>query len=438
MSTATSHSVLPVAASAGEPAAATSLTLVLAFTAINSLGSGVVTMGISFLARSAYGFSDNENFGLSLVMGLAYIPAAMFAGPALRSIRHRLPWFTTRLALLALMLALGATCMLPWTVDLISNRGPVAGGARSGAWTMWVVIGLYAALTGALWPMVESFMSGGRSGHRLRSSIGVFNIVWSSAVVVGFVAIGPVQAGSPLAVIAAVGLAHIASALFLIGFRADPGRHIHEAHEPHPSRYRGLLEVFRLALPAGYMVTTALQPYMPTVVERLAIPVWAHTPLAATWFGTRVLAFAVLERWQGWHGRWSMPIIGGALILAGFAAAVLSPDLAAAAGRPAGIAALLAGLGAFGIGMGTVYAGALYYAMEVGQAEVDAGGTHEALIGVGYVVGPACGLIAAGGVSAGVVTQGSFDTTMIGLIMLCTLALATVALLKVRAAIPRR
>ena len=44
----------------------------------------------------------------------------------------------------------------------------------------------------------------------------------------------------------------------------------------------------------------------------------------------------------------------------------------------------------------TIYTGAIYYAMAVGHSEVDAGGTHEALIGVGYTVGPACGLVAGG------------------------------------------
>ena len=46
-----------------------------------------------------------------------------------------------------------------------------------------------------------------------------------------------------------------------------------------------------------------------------------------------------------------------------------------------------------GAGLGIVYYAALYYAMAVGRAEVDAGGTHEALIGAGYTVGPSAGLL---------------------------------------------
>ena len=48
----------------------------------------------------------------------------------------------------------------------------------------------------------------------------------------------------------------------------------------------------------------------------------------------------------------------------------------------------------FGVAQGVVYVGSLYYAMEVGASGVDAGGAHEGLIGVGYTLGPLCGLIA--------------------------------------------
>lgn len=60
---------------------------------------------------------------------------------------------------------------------------------------------------------------------------------------------------------------------------------------------------------------------------------------------------------------------------------------------PLAVALFVIGLVLFGFGAATVYAAALYYAMEVGAAEVDAGGTHEAMIGVGYSVGPLCSLV---------------------------------------------
>ncbi len=59
---------------------------------------------------------------------------------------------------------------------------------------------------------------------------------------------------------------------------------------------------------------------------------------------------------------------------------------------------MLAGLGILGVGVGVIYYAALYYAMSVGRAAIDAGGTHEGLIGAGYACGPLAGLL--GGVLA--------------------------------------
>ena len=53
---------------------------------------------------------------------------------------------------------------------------------------------------------------------------------------------------------------------------------------------------------------------------------------------------------------------------------------------------LIIGLVLFGAGMGATYYVALYYAMSVGRAEIDAGGKHEAFIGMGYMAGPLVGL----------------------------------------------
>jgi hypothetical protein len=44
--------------------------------------------------------------------------------------------------------------------------------------------------------------------------------------------------------------------------------------------------------------------------------------------------------------------------------------------------------------MGITYYAALYYSMAVGHAAVEAGGNFEALIGLGYVVGPLLGISA--------------------------------------------
>jgi len=96
------------------------------------------------------------------------------------------------------------------------------------------------------------------------------------------------------------------------------------------------------------------------------------------------VVLVLLWRTSFWHGRWGTLLLGSLALFAGFAAVVLGPSLWL----------LLAGLAAFGVGMGVIYYAAIYYALSVGHAEVDAGGKHEALIGAGYTLGPLLGLLA--------------------------------------------
>jgi hypothetical protein len=79
-------------------------------------------------------------------------------------------------------------------------------------------------------------------------------------------------------------------------------------------------------------------------------------------------------------------------------------------------ATLVAGLVAIGIGHGLLYYSALYYAMRLERADIDAGGTHEALIGVGYVVGPGAAL--AGGMWNGAEGIVTVELIVLGLAML--------------------
>ena len=50
---------------------------VLWLTFINSVGTGIVTNGIYFLAKSAYGLGTKGNFALGVVLGLTYIAGAL-------------------------------------------------------------------------------------------------------------------------------------------------------------------------------------------------------------------------------------------------------------------------------------------------------------------------------------------------------------------------
>ena len=362
---------------------------------ISSIGTATITNGVYFLARQACGFSDTENFALGTMLGLLYIPGAAFVGPLCRRLAGPGRPLSTRVVLAGLIVLMSVAACLPVLATAISGPG------RAGAWGVWLCVAIYSPLSGAFWPIVESYLSGGRSGAALRGAVGRFNIVWSSAVVAAAWAMAPGLERAPLVILAVFAGFQLLGLLCAWRMGREPGEHIAEHHEPHPPAYHALLGAFRILLPTSYFVLSAWSPYAPRALEDLGVAVAWHTPLAGAWMLSRVAVFAIMERWHGWHGRWTPAIVGAFSLGGGFALGVMAPVLG-----ESGAVVFVAGLAAMGVGMAIIYAAALYYVLEVGKAEIDAGGSHEALIGVGFVSGPACGLAVSGLVGAGLVPGG--------------------------------
>lgn len=351
---------------------ASPLASVLGLTGLASFAAGSATLSIFFVtARPPYAFTAIEQYGLGLLVGLTYMSGALLAGDLRRLAARR--GLSARVLLAVLSLAMAG-------LMLVARRAPsdVA---------VFVLLGAYASLTGLFWPLVEAYVSGGRRGAELTRAIGRFNIVWSALLLPSFLVPGLLE-DAPGAVFLAVAGAHVASLLFLPLFQPEPGEHEHEAHLV-PPRYAELLRVHRVLHATSYLVMYALSPYLPTLLARLGVDASLRAPLAATWLLARTLTFAGMERWHAWHGRWSVAGIGGGLVLGGFALTLLAPGLGAA-----GLAVAILALLAFGVGLAALYTAALYYAFEVGGNE--GGGSHEALIGLGYSIGPACGLLVCG------------------------------------------
>jgi len=378
-------------------------------TFIGGVGTAVLTNGVYFLTKHAYGFDTLHNYVLAIVLGVTYIVGSSFAGRIVDALNAR--GVCTRTTLAVTLVLLGLVCFWPPLVAGLSDD------PSKTSWAIWPMVAIYSPLTGILWPIVESYLSGGRRGNELRSAVGWWNVVWSSAGVMGWWAMGPLVEKHALAMMAALGVVHFLNALPLLWFPRVPAAHVDEEHDPHPPVYRALLTTFRMLLPMSYVFNTVLGPYLPEAMKRLGVSAAWAPPLAATWQAARVVAFFTLQRWHGWHGRWSTPILGGLMLLIGFSMIVLQPHIVV--GTP-GLTLVLAGLALQGTGMATIYTGALYYALEVGNADVDAGGTHEALIGLGYTIGPLCGLVPALAVHQGWLAAGRQEFVVLG-------AVATIA-----------
>lgn len=398
------------------------LGLVLPIVFASSVGTGAVTLGIFFLTRQGLGFSIQQNYLLGTLMGAGYIAAAFGAGPIVTRWTRRRGVRGMRGVLIAVLAGLGLVCQLPVAVRF-------AGGDPT--WTPWVLVAIYGMLTGVLWPVIESTISSGRRGRSLRAATGRFNIVWSSATIGVMLAMGPAIQQHALLVIAAVGVVHLVSIAWAVRLPAVPEPPmLGQEHEPHPPVYRRLLSVTRLLLPASYGVIAAVASGLPTVIDRLGVaPVAWQTPIASIWMIVRLGGFAALERWHGWHGCWWPVVVGGAGLIAGLGLTVLAPDLA---GGHRGLVVLLIGLVVLGGATALVYVTALYYAMEVGSARIDAGGVHEGLIGVGMTAGPGCGVIATLIVPASAHARGGVQAVVLGMISGLTVVVVLVALVRGR------
>ncbi|HWV58301.1 MAG TPA: hypothetical protein VNZ57_12680 [Longimicrobiales bacterium] len=344
----------------------TPLVALLTLTFFGSLGTGILWSGVAFIAKHDFDYSVERSLVLYTIAALAYIAGAFGSASVTRAAAR---FVSTRGLVALIFLCQALVCALPL--------------AFRGEWVIWI-ISLGVSVFGSLiWPIVESYLTAGRHDADMRSAIGWFNVTWMSAVSLALIAMAPViEQRAALALVALVP-ASLLAIVALPWFGRAPGQHEPATWQASiTSEYPMLLGSARALLPAGYLLIGALSPLMPFRVEEVGASPVVETPATATWMVARVLAITVLWRLPFWHGRWSVLLVGGIGLAAGFAMIVAAP----------GMATLLVGLAIFGAAQGVVYYAALYYAMAVGAAAVEAGGTHEGLIGIGYAVGPLAAL----------------------------------------------
>jgi hypothetical protein len=146
--------------------------------------------------------------------------------------------------------------------------------------------------------------------------------------------------------------------------------------------YRALLRASSWLLPFSYVISATLAPVLPHRLAAVGVGGSASL-VAALWMGTRFGTLLVMWRSRFWHGRWETLAAAGAALGLGLGLVLLATSLPV----------VIVGLVVYGTGMGLTYYTSLYYSMAIGQAAVDAGGNFEALIGLGYCVGPLLGIL---------------------------------------------
>jgi hypothetical protein len=337
--------------------------LLVAF--MESFAASCVQRAIFFFCQDQLGFSNAANLALALGFGVAYVAGALASHRASLAVGGKRVMAG---AIAAQMLAHLVLAGWPVTETVV---------------VCTVALGLF---NGLKWPLIESYISGGRSAADTARAIGRFNIAWATAVPLTLLVAGPIIHLWPRGLFILPAALNAAALWLIAPLPARPPR-LPEGHPhrlpPGQLRYLGsLLSSSRWSMLTSYAALWILAAMAPGIFNGLGVGVAWATGLAGLVDVARLTAFVVLERWHPWHGRrWPLvcviPALPAGLFIVLF-------------GKSLGV--VLAGEVLFGLAAGMTYYAALYYAMVVKNASVDAGGAHEGLIGAGFALGPAAGL----------------------------------------------
>lgn len=340
---------------------------IIAIVFLECAAATCVERGVFFFSREHVGFSDVQNLWLALATGVAFVVGAFSS--------HRLAGRLGEKALLALAVAL--QCLLH--IGLV----------RWAYWPAGLFVGSAAVgLSGGLkWPVIESYVGAGRTPAQTARALGHFNIAWTTSIPVALLLFGPIIKLLPVGIFLLAAAMNLAS-LWLI--RPLPARPVHlpddHLQRPDPRQLvplRSLLLASRWLMLAAFSSLCILAPLMPGIFQSLNVDTQGAPALSGLLDAVRVGAFILMQRWVGWHNRaWPLAVTMTALPVS-FFMILLGPNLPT----------VLAGEVVFGAVTGLAYYAALYYAMVVKNASVNACGIHEALLGLALVIGPGSGLL---------------------------------------------
>jgi hypothetical protein len=378
--------------------------------ALGSVGGTLMSIGIPFLTKERLHWGPGRNFALAGAQGAVYVVGAMFASRLAARVRPRA-------ALVGVYVALAA----------LAGIGAMAG--RSDAVIVSVALA-YTATIGMSWPILEALVASGGEPSGLAKRVALYNLVWPATGAAAMAIEGTILEWWPPGLMVGTAAIHLISAWLAAGGSSAPSPEIgsepsaHPAPEPELLRVRTrALWVSRLALPATYAVIYGLMPLMPDLAVMKRFDTRAQTAISSTWLVARWLAFVILAAGTWWHTRPRALVGAACIMLVAFLGITLPPSLLWHRVTPGiDLAVMIVWQILLGLALGMIYSGSLYFGMVLSEGSTEHGSYHEALIGVGWVLGPTAGAVTQwiwpGNVTAGVIAVGA----VIGLSVLAVAA----------------
>jgi hypothetical protein len=167
--------------------------------------------------------------------------------------------------------------------------------------------------------------------------------------------------------------------------------HAHVQPEPELLASRTLaMWLARICMPANYVVVNGLSAMMPKLAILRPLDTAERTAVGSVWMLARFLAFLYFGMTTWWHTRPRMLLVAASVMMVAFLGVTVRPSdvLGHATPYSLDLASMIAGQLALGAAMGMIYSASLYFGMVLSDGSTEHGGYHEALIGVGCVIGP--------------------------------------------------
>jgi len=267
-------------------------------------------------------------------------------------------------------------------------------------WMLILVMFPFNLTASFIWPAIESGVTRTRAKLNLSSRIMLYNLSWSSAGFAAFFTHGVLEKWSWYTIFAvpaiAVGIGALVLGIFGVRSKDITAQNVPVASAAHETlskadiarRGQTFLKMAWIGNGFAYLAIYVLFPVTTQLALMAGIKDLATAGyVGSIWFMIRVFAFGALFLWTGWHYRLAWQI-GPLVAMAGSLCAMLLFHQ---------LAVFVIGQMVFGISIAVLYSGSLYYAMHVSAGHGGHAAFHEAVIGIGTMVGPTIGALVATG-----------------------------------------
>jgi hypothetical protein len=397
-------SITPIDATA----APTGLHMTYLIEGILSFAANLLFIGIFFYTKTIFHWTLLQNFLLAAGQGAVYVAASLASQGLARRLSDRGLLIFSNSALAAVSL-IGV---------LVSSQVILTG-----------VIIAYVPLMALNWPVLEAATSAGADPHTLSRRIGMYNLIWAGTGALAVALQGTLLKFDPRMVFLVPFVIHVFIVVLIVAVKGYARRAqdkvaqatppVHVDAEPALLRQRTLaLWLSRIALPSTYVVIYSLSALMPMLPVMQRLDTTTQTVVGSVWMISRWGMFWFLGATLFWHTRPALLLLAAVLMGVAFVGVT----------APVGLVGMMLAQVLLGAVLGLIYTASLYFGMVLSEGSTEHAGYHEALIGLGQVLGPGAGALTQwkwkGSLRAGVMA--------VSLLVVVSLGAAVVAAIKAR------